>query len=827
MRIKPVLEPESTAEPRFQGRLARLFRWSERFPVWAIVLVSLAAVIVSSYPIIFCGKSYVSPSKGLPLVYNANPPLPGMTSETTFNAHGSDSASTLIWGVPVGFIQSRSLLDHGELPLWNRYSYGGNTLIGQAISMMGDPLQMIVVFGRGSAAAWDAKFLLAKLLFCIGSGLLILRLLKSAALSLIFAALGAYCGAFFFIYIHPSFFVLCYAPWILLSALAWLDLDSKHWIRWALLWLLANFACFNAGHVELAIILIGGLNLAALAFSFARHRDLATAANVLARITIGALVFLGLTAPVWLAFFASLPDSFSLHSEIRVNQLPFVSVLGIFDDVFFRLPLRSDSYAAVAPGSSFLVAVGALLSFLEWRQFRNEPFFWINTVAIAFWSGCVFGWIPPSLLAAVPMLNRVGHTYTEFSFLLIIHLTIQCAYGFKAVANSTNVNRLLQNLLVVAVILACLLMLFCVGISHRPVPWNYVACVAFGAFAAPLLFILLKRRASPLAPYGFTFLLILAFLPNFRFGLYNFGDGSVLLLPGPRVVLNAPSPAIDEIKKDTTSPFRVAGVERILYGDYAAAYELEDIRSCAPLVNGELANLIRTFPGVLTNDQWTVEIIDPVAAHPLLNLLNVKYLLTPPRETVQRGLGFRLAADRDLGVLENLEAWPRAFFCQEVSAASSTEEFIRQLSENQDKPFVALTPEEIAQQPEVKQLQTLPNAPAIPATNYRLAVNSTSFDIHAPSSGIVCLTECQAADFAATANGQPEGVFTVNRAFKGIYLAKPGDYHIEFIYRPRYWRLSCVLFWIACTAIVILVAADFLKHRFTKRTGQLTAEIGK
>lgn len=827
MRTKQVLEPESAAEPRLPGRLAQMFQWSERFPVWAIVLVSLVAVTISNYPIIFCGKSFVSPTKGLPIVYDENPPLPGMTSETAFDVHGSDSASTLIWGVPVGFIQSRSLLDHGELPLWNRYGYAGSTLIGQAVSMMGDPLQMIVIFGRSSAAAWDAKFLLAKFLFCIGFGLLVLRLLKSVALSLIFAALSAYCGAFFFIDVHPSFFVFCYAPWILLSALASLDLDSKRWIRWALLWLLANFACFNAGHVELAIILIGGLNLAALAFSVARYRNISGTSRVLARMTIGTLLFLGLATPVWLTFFASLPGSFSLHSEIAVNQLPFVSVLGIFDDVFFRLPLKSDSYAAVAPGSSFLVAVGALLSFLEWRQFRDNSFFWINTIAIAFWSGCVFGWIPASMLTAVPMLNRVGHTYTEFSLLLIMHLTIQCAYGFKAVANAANINRLLQNLFVVAVILACLLLLFCIGITHRPVPWNYVACVAAGAFGTPLLFISLKRRASPLSLYGFAFLVILAFLPNFRFGLYNFGDASVLLLPGPRIVLDAPSPAIDEIRKDTTSPFRVAGVQRILYGDYAAVYGLEDIRSCAPLVNGELAKLIRTFPGILTNEQWTVEVANPVAAHPLLDFLNVKYLLTPARVTVQEGLGFRLAVDRDLGVLENLDVWPRAFFCNKVSAVSSTEEFIQQISKNPDKPFVAMTPEEMARQPAVKQLQASSNAPAIAATNYRLSANATSFDIHAPSAGVVCLTECQAAEFDATANGSPKSVFTVNRAFKGIFLAEPGDYHIRFVYRPRYWRLSCVLFWIGCAVVVIFVAADFLKYQAAKKTGQFTPENGK
>jgi hypothetical protein len=47
---------------------------------------------------------------------------------------------------------------------------------------------------------------------------------------------------------------------------------------------------------------------------------------------------------------------------------------------------------------------------------------------------------------------------------------------------------------------------------------------------------------------------------------------------------------------------------------------------------------------------------------------------------------------------------------------------------------------------------------------------------------------------------------TVNRAFKGLYLEKPGEYHIEFVYRPRYWRMSCALFWIAFLGVAAIVA---------------------
>ena len=56
-------------------------------------------------------------------------------------------------------------------------------------------------------------------------------------------------------------------------------------------------------------------------------------------------------------------------------------------------------------------------------------------------------------------------------------------------------------------------------------------------------------------------------------------------------------------------------------------------------------------------------------------------------------------------------------------------------------------------------------------------------------------------------------VFTVNRAFKGIYLDKPGDYHIVFTYRPRHWRLACALFWIAAGTAGALAAMSLVRSK--------------
>ena len=206
-------------------------------------------------------------------------------------------------------------------------------------------------------------------------------------------------------------------------------------------------------------------------------------------------------------------------------------------------------------------------------------------------------------------------------------------------------------------------------------------------------------------------------------------------------------------------------------------------------------------------------------AQPLLNLLNVKYLLTDPkiRVEIQDGEGYRIAGRNDFLVLENSEAWPRAFFSDRVVSNASTAEFIHQLSEGGKHPFVSLSRNEIERQPGLQSLENTRPATITPATNYRLLPNSTAFDVHAPSAGVVCLTEGQTKDFTAKANNEPKEVLTVNRAFKGVYLDKPGDYHIEFVFRPRYWRLACAWFWVSVGGVVALATMSAFRTRFERK----------
>jgi hypothetical protein len=785
------------AEPSFRLKLActlsltNLRIWVLRHPVLTVLFVSTIAVVINCYPIVFFGKSYVSPASVRSLLYDRWPPISTLGPKDSFAPqHGSDVGAMMWWDVPIGFLQSRCFWEYHELPLWNRYSHAGAPLIGQAVSMLGDPLQMIVIFGHGSALAWDLKFLAAKILFCFGFGLLIRLLLGSVPIALIFAALAAYCGAYFFIASHPVFFVLAYAPWILLSAIHLLKIQSKPPFGWAIIWLLANVGCFNGGHVEVAVDLIAGLNVAAFVEALLRQHSTTERFAVLCRLITATLLFLGFTAPVWTSFLVNLQGAYTIHNEVKVVQQSLESLPGAFDDEFFR------GVSYLCPGTSLLVMVGVILSALNWRQFRNQIFFWVNSSAVLVWGGCVFGWIPGSVLACIPLWNRVGHLATDISYLLIIHLTIQCAYGFRSLNGVGSFRKVTTQFLWILLIFCIVMLKYSFLLTSLPARWYYFLWAGIAGIGAPLLYCYLKDQYSSISTFSWLGILILGFVSQHRFGLYTFGDKSALMVPGPRVRLDPPNQPIERLKAQNQDPFRVVslhlGYEGALSGDYSAVYSLEDMRSCAPVADGEYIKLLQNFPGLDLNHGWVICVTNPVLAHPLLNLLNVKYLLASQWDAAPETADFPMIDQSDFLVLQNPQVWPRAFLVNKVSTANSTQEFIHRLL-GSTKPFVAMTSSEITRL-RLTDLEATASPSITAATEYQLLPSSTAFRLHANTPGVVCLTESQAKDFKVTVNGEPKEVLTLNRIFKGVYLTSPGDYQIVFTYRPRYWTYACSAF---------------------------------
>ncbi|MES2694538.1 MAG: hypothetical protein V4773_13765, partial [Verrucomicrobiota bacterium] len=333
-------------------------RWATAHPRLAITVVAALAALASSYPVVFLGKSYVSPDTSTTLLYGSFPTLPAYETERQLDTKGSDVGAIMWQHVPYAVTQRRAL-SGGELPLWNRYTSGGTPLLAQGQSMFGDPLHFIPIVCNSAAWAWDIKYVAAKLLLALGLGLCVWTLTASLPASLLVALASPFIGFFVFRINHPAIFSLCYSPWI---AFAWLKLgqasDLRQRVLGAVLLMAANCSTLTSGTVKEAYCLLLGLNFSGLCALFFSGQPARSRIRSLACAGIGLALAVGATSPVWATFFHTLKSAHTSYASSVAYQIQPSLLLGAFDEAFYR-PLSVEGYV-YNPSLNFLLSFGLI-----------------------------------------------------------------------------------------------------------------------------------------------------------------------------------------------------------------------------------------------------------------------------------------------------------------------------------------------------------------------------------------------------------------------------------------------------------------------------------
>jgi hypothetical protein len=195
---------------------------------------------------------------------------------------------------------------------------------------------------------------------------------------------------------------------------------------------------------------------------------------------------------------------------------------------------------------------------------------------------------------------------------------------------------------------------------------------------------------------------------------------------------------------------------------------------------------------------WRSNWLTRVGAHdvarlaPLLDLLNVGFLISAPEMVPPAWTALEVSGQDRLKVGRRPTAWPRAFFVDSVITYTDPSDLLRQVGAHQG-PFAAV---QSSDGPAMEATQGLAHATGsgIPARRYRLSTNSTRFTVRAPGAGVAVLGETFLPDdFRATLNGRRVDYLRVNHVFKGVLIPSAGVWTVAFEYRPARWGLSWVL----------------------------------
>lgn len=816
--------------------ISRLVDVAKRHPRRALLAVAILSVLLSCYPVVFLGRSFVSPNS-VPMIYPGLPSMPGHDKKETENLSGTDVGAMMWHDVPNSFVQSRALYRDGELPLWNRYNSCGLTLLGQGQSMFGDPLHMLVVLGAGEAWLWDLKFLLAKVLFCFGIGLVVYASCRHLPTALLLAFSAGFIGFFAHRMNHPAFFSLSYAPWLLAC---WLEITRARTVRAAIGWtaglLLASWAELNSGTAKEAYMLLLCLHECGLLIFLLGATTFRT--RKLIHLGIGGTAFLLIAMPVWLTFFEALSKAYVPYREqIHAYQIQPGLLIGLFDDVFYRA--FNPNWLVTNPSTNFLVLLGCLLGLAYFRRLIREPVFVAVALSALLAAALVFGLVPAAVIEKIPMVKNIWHIDNTFSCVLVVELFVLAGFGLsyfiqRCPRRSWKIDY--------ALVVLALLVLFgaWLGFTHViqrvpndfPMPRQGVTNKFFYVYGVSIMAALLAlpwfMRAiacrSRFSRAALLFALLCLFCLHWRHG-FQLHTGvrqidDLVVNPSPRVDLGAASPGIDFIQKQPGA-FRVVGFGSVLFPGVNGMVGLESIYGPDPLANPYYHELLKAA-GVRHewSWQWIVERSNP-GPRPLYNMLNIRYLLDmPPRPRPDLNVVERPRFDLDIS--QNEGEWPRAFFVDSVQTYNRVEQFVDFLREANSRPFAA-TQSGDAVAPKVEQPTTAPSA-AVAARDYRLTNNTTTFTIDAPAPGVAVLTEAYVpGDFRVTLDGAPVDYFRVNHAFRGVRIPAAGRHVISYSYWPRHFTLSLLF---ASIGSGILIAWLIMSFRRGASSPQLAGDQG-
>jgi hypothetical protein len=438
----------------------------------------------------------------------------------------------------------------------------------------------------------------------------------------------------------------------------------------------------------------------------------------------------------------------------------------------------------------------------------------------------VFGVIPPTLIIRLPFLRNIIHIDDTFSCVAIICLMILAGFGIKTFWNDCQVSDFRRPYLRMVVLLTLLLALYIgstqaaqrsnitlLHLGQRVTASRFFWGYSFSLIVATVVAPLVARNAISANRFRAWHVVSLLFL----FILLHWRHGMHLKTPFDPYVMNPhhresliakSSPTLQLIEKRSNQPVRSIGLDQNFVAGYGGAVGVEQIDGPDALVNRRYRALMDAA-GLRCYGVWRYKVnAEQLGNNPrLFEMLNVGYILNSVAARMPPLPRLKAVASLDLNVFECEDVWPRAFFTDRLFFYQREREFIDLLNSGDGRPFAAVQKDDLSSQPALSNVlsslgRSVPGQ-VMPATDYVLTSNKTSFRIRAPAPGIVVLTEAYVPeDFQVIVNGKREGYFRVNSAFKGIFLEHGGTYTVSFVYWPKYLTASL---WIAATGLVLLI----------------------
>ncbi len=775
----------------FESYADRIRGFIQKKPKSMIITAALLGLLLSSYPVVFLGKSFVSPAVQAVLLYFGYPSLPGYQDDFVEDPRSLDVGATAWAFLPYSRVQYQSIVKDHELPLWNRYNSAGITLLGQGQSQITDPLHWIAVLSNGSAWGWDLHFLLARLLIGVAAGLGVLIATESLFASLLVAFSAEFLGLYIFRLNHVAAFSITYCPWILLC---WLLIARNlrlarplPRIACAGLALFSTFQ-FNSGGLKESVLCLAFAHASGVVLLLAESAPVRQKLRAALSLLPWGVAGLMMLVPFIAVFFGALKKASTLSDGEMIIVAPAGYLVSFFDLVF----TEQHSGTIGFPSINLFLGLGILLGISSLPRYYRVAAFWASLIPLVLALLISFGGVPVALLLKVPFLGRVYHLVDTLLTAAMPAAFLYAGFGFRTLGRFLLRDKGGW----VAIIVAELLMFGLIFIQYYNYPPSANQKAAFLVSAVLAISALMIIPLLPLARLGGLWKGAAAvLLPLFIFALHTKNGIHVpsgrenldrlINNLGDRPDFSIPSAAVNYVHAKGRPGFRTIGETATLFPGFNAFYLLEAINGPDALMNPLLLQLeealqIRVWQGWLWLRLVTAKDLAPLSR--ALDFMNVRYVLADRH--APRSTDVVLATKKDLQVWERPTAWPRAFFVDQTSTYGNVEDLNKALLESDGRPFAALF--------EAGAPYAAPSTARIivPPSEVTLTANTTKVSIDTPAPGFLILHESYVEDDTyVKVNGVDRPVLRANHAFRAVKLESPGHFEVVFGYWPKHFTL--------------------------------------
>jgi hypothetical protein len=256
-------------------------------------------------------------------------------------------------------------------------------------------------------------------------------------------------------------------------------------------------------------------------------------------------------------------------------------------------------------------------------------------------------------------------------------------------------------------------------------------------------------------------------------------------------------------------------VNWLLVHNWGTWFGVEDLQGYNPLQTQRYVELIDALNGH-RQEYHERDLFPAGLASPLLDLLNLRYLLVPAEAPERSDLAALLEelptvyADAHVRILENPEALPRAWLVHEA----------RQVAPGEALPLLAdgtVDPRQTALLEEAPPALSAPAEGAAEAVTFtRAEPDRLALRVTAQAPALLVLSEVWDPGWSATVGGVPTPVLLANHALRALPIP-PGEHAVVLSYDPPHLRLGLAI--TLGTTLLLLALWGGLMVRERRRSG--------